>query len=289
MPCTLCPRACGADRENAPGFCGARSIPLVARAALHFGEEPCFGSPVGAVFFSGCALKCVFCQNRAITNGKRGKEVSVTRLSEIYLELQDQGASALDLVTGSHFAPAIAESLNLVKNKLTIPVIWNCSGYESPEILALLRGKIDIYLPDFKFGTSEFSVRYASAPDYPEIALNAIKLMYASAGDPAYDQTGKLLSGVAVRHLVLPGGVEDSLAVLERLHRAFPDKRAILLSLMRQYTPVGKQTPPLNRRVTTLEYEKVLCAAREYGFSGFSQDRSSATSAAIPAFDNTGV
>lgn len=290
MICKLCPRLCGVDRDKTAGRCGVRGfLPVVARAALHFGEEPCFGKRVGAVFFSGCALGCSFCQNRAITSFPVGKRVSVERLCEIFLELQAQGAQALDLVTGSHFAPAIARSLDLARERLKIPVIWNGSGYESEEILDLLRGRVQIHLADFKFASAETAARFCGAPDYPAVAQNAIERILRDTGPCEFDENGVLRRGVVVRHLVLPGCVGDSLRVLAQLDRLVPDKRTILLSLLRQYTPVGANKPPLDRRVTTLEYEKAVRAAQSFGFLGYTQDRSSASASEIPVFDGTGV
>lgn len=291
--CTLCPRRCGVDRALFRGACHVPQALTVARAALHFGEEPCLASEggSGAVFFSGCALGCVFCQNADIS-GKDpfGVEVSEERLCEILLDLQAQGAENIDLVTASHFIPALARVLRQVRGKLKIPVVFNSGGYDTPQQLRLLEGLVDVYLPDMKFASPALAARLCRAPDYPEVAQAALRAMYRQTGECTFDENGKLLRGLLIRHLVLPGHTDDSLSVLDCLHRLFPDKRAIRLSLMRQFTPMDTcREKDLARALTTLEYRRVTKRAAELGFLGYTQERCCVGRDAIPCFDATGV
>ena len=292
--CCLCPRNCGIDRlAGQKGFCGVTAEIMVARAALHMWEEPCISGKEGsgAVFFSGCSLGCVFCQNRAIARGQSGKMITVERLAEIFLDLQRQKANNINLVTAGHFLVQVREALILAKKQgLTIPVVYNSSGYEKAEMLQLLDGLVDIYLPDFKYMESDLAGKYSHAKDYPEIAREALAEMVRQAGTPEFDDRGMMKKGVIVRHLLLPGCRKDAMAVIDFLCRALPADK-ILFSLMSQYTPcykaVGDQK--IGRRVTTFEAESVREYAVSRGLSGFSQDRSSATGEYIPAFDLTGV
>ncbi len=293
-PCSLCPRECGADRSVAPGFCGGGPLPRVARAALHQWEEPCLsgGDPArgsGTVFFSGCPLKCSFCQNYQLSHENFGREVLVSRLAEIFLELQQAGAWNLNLVTGTPYIPWIIEALDLIRGQLVIPVVWNTGGYEKPETLRLLEGYVDIYLPDLKFHNPGLAQDCANAPDYFPVALAAIQEMHRQAGPLQLDQNGMLRRGLIVRHLVLPGERKDSEQLLRRLAEVIPVED-FYLSLMSQYTPYRPMTrKALNRRVATFEYEWVRSVAQELGFSGFGQDRTSAKEEYTPPFDLTGV
>lgn len=289
--CTLCPRRCAVDRAERTGFCSVGSVPTVARAALHFFEEPCISGTRGSgtVFFSGCNLRCVFCQNETISRGKGGKAVTPQRLREIYFELIAQGAHNVNLVTPSHFADAVAESL---EGGLPVPVVWNCGGYESVDTLRKLEGKVQIYLPDFKYADASLAARFSKAPDYPAVAEAAIREMVRQTGDFAFDGDGMLQSGVLIRHLVLPGHLENTFGVIDRVRRMFPRDGQVLFSLMSQYTPVVDvpQFPELCRRLTEEEY----AAAEQYLFDsgiedGFVQDRASAETDYIPTFDGTGV
>lgn len=289
--CTLCPRRCAVDRAERTGFCSVGSVPTVARAALHFFEEPCISGTRGSgtVFFTGCNLRCVFCQNETISRGKGGKAVTPQRLREIYFELIAQGAHNVNLVTPSHFADAVAESL---EGGLPVPVVWNCGGYESVDTLRKLEGKVQIYLPDFKYADASLAARFSKAPDYPAVAEAAIREMVRQTGDFAFDGDGMLQSGVLIRHLVLPGHLENTFGVIDRVRRMFPRDGQVLFSLMSQYTPVVDvpQSPELCRRLTEEEY----AAAEQYLFDsgiedGFVQDRASAETDYIPAFDGTGV
>ncbi|MBR1383134.1 MAG: radical SAM protein [Ruminococcus sp.] len=284
--CTLCPRECGTDRYMTTGFCGEGAAIRIARAELHFWEEPCLSlkGGSGAVFFSGCNLRCGFCQNYSISSGHKGFELTERQLADTFLRLQDMGAENIDLVTPTHFVPGIIEALDLVKDKLDIPIIYNCGGYEKPETLEMLRGYVDIFLPDLKYYSSELSFKLSKASDYFEHSFSAIRKMFEITGKPSYDSEGRLKRGVIVRHLVLPGQRKDSLELVSRLKEAFsPDE--ILISLMSQFTPVYKSAElGLNRRVTTFEYNSVLKAVEEASFDGFFQERSSACEEYIPEF-----
>ena len=293
--CTLCPRNCHADRLMGPaGYCGQSSQIFAARAALHYWEEPCISGEngSGAVFFSGCNLKCVFCQNHNIALGRSGRSVTTDRLTEIFLELQAKGACNINLVTASHFVPQIHISLiNAKKQGLKIPVIYNTGSYEKPETLKLLEGLIDIYLPDLKYFSSALSGKYSYAPDYFEKASLALNEMFRQAGRPVSDpETGLLKRGVVVRHLVLPGETKDSKKVLRYLHETYGND--IYVSLMSQYTPLPHTAhiPELNRMVTEEEYKRVLDFARRIGIEqGFCQEGGSAAESFIPEFDGEGL
>ena len=287
--CTICPRRCGANRAaGRTGFCGAGAALKAARAALHFWEEPCISGTRGSgtVFFSGCTLKCCFCQNYPISAEGLGKEITVEHLAEIFLNLQAQGAHNINLVTPTHFADGIAEALRLARPELHIPVVYNTSGYEKVKTLQMLEGLVDIYMPDFKYMSPELSARYSAAPDYPAVATDALKEMFRQVGRPQFSPDGLLTRGVLVRHLVLPGCRADSLAVLRHLRTLFAPED-ILLSLMSQYTPEFVADAPdrnLHRRLTRFEYESVAALARGLDFRGFFQERSSASAAYTPDF-----
>ena len=287
--CILCPRQCGVDRTERTGYCGSGSLPKVARAAKHHWEEPCISGTEGSgtVFFSGCTLGCVFCQNREISRGGTGREVTVEHLADIFKRLEGQGVHNLNLVTPTHFTPQILQALEL--SKPTVPVVMNCGGYERVETLRQWEGKVKVYLPDLKYFSPELSAKYSAAPDYFAVASKAIMEMHRQ--QPQLVWEGDLLkSGLIIRHLVLPGCMKDSLKVLDFLDKNLP-KDSFLLSLMSQYTPTEncKQFPEINRRVTTYEYRKVADRAAELGFSGFAQDRRSAKEEYTPPFNLEGV
>lgn len=291
--CHLCPRNCGINRNISVGFCGCGSTLKAARAALHHWEEPCISGTrgSGAVFFSGCTLKCCFCQNHLISQGTLGKELSPKRLEEIFLSLQEQGAHNIDLITATQFLPQILPALDLVKHKLHIPVIYNCGGYEKIETLALLKDYIDIYLPDLKYFDSSLSWRYSKAKNYFEIASEVIPYMIEQTGELRYDAQGFLQKGVIIRHMVLPGCKEDSIQLLHWIKENLP-KGNYLLSLLSQYTPFYKSSdyPEINRRITTYEYNKVLDTAISLGLTqGFMQEKSSAKEEYTPPFDLEGI
>lgn len=292
--CTLCPRECHVNRlEGQRGYCGMDSTVRAARAALHMWEEPCISGEKGsgAVFFSGCGLRCCYCQNREIAIGTSGLEISVDRLADIFLELQGKGAANINLVTGAHYVPQIRMALDSAKKRgLILPVVYNSSGYEKAETLKLLRGYVDIYLPDFKYMESSLAESYSKAPDYPETAKKAIQEMVEQTGKCEFDEDGYIVKGTVVRNLILPGHTRNSIKVLEYLYQTYGND--IYISIMNQYTPVHQQEkyPELNRLVTVREYEKVLNAAVELGIeNGFFQDGETAKESFIPSFDYEGI
>ena len=288
--CFLCPRGCGAERDaGKTGFCGMDAQIRVARAALHPFEEP----PVsvergsGTVFFTGCSLRCIFCQNSAIRTPESGEILSVRRLADLFLYLQERGAENINLVTPTHYADGVAAALRIAKPHLHIPVVYNCGGYERVETLRHLAGLVDVYLPDFKYVSSALSAAYSAAPDYAEVATVALAEMVAQTGKVQFDARGKMTRGVMVRHLVLPGCRADSLAVLEKIAATVPIAD-IRLSLMRQYTPdFAPENAPksLKRRVTSFEYESVMARATQMGFEGFFQGKEAASAAYTPNFE----
>lgn len=298
--CTLCPRNCGVDRDNGKtGYCGQTDKVYVARAALHMWEEPCISGKEGSgtVFFCGCTLRCIFCQNHQIALGKAesgdkiGKEVSIERLKEIFLELQEKGANNINLVTGTHYIPQIAMALKLAKEEgLKIPIVYNTSGYEKAESLQILDGLVDIYLPDMKYVSKELSKEYSNASDYFEMASKALEEMVRQVGEAQFDTRGYMTKGVIVRHLVLPGSTRDSKAVLDYLWNTYGNN--IYLSIMNQYTPMEqiKNHPLLSRKVTKREYSKVVDYALSLGWeNAFIQEGETAKESFIPGFNGVGV
>lgn len=289
--CTLCPRNCGVDRDEVLGVCQVSSTVKVARAALHFWEEPCISGEngSGAVFFSGCPLHCVFCQNKEISHGKVGKEITTEELANIYLDLQRQGANNINLVTGTHYIPSIVESVKIARDKgLQIPIIYNTSGYETEESLKLLDGIVNAYLPDFKYWDDVLASQYSHAKDYPDVVKSAIVEMVRQVGEPKFNEDGFIQSGVIVRQLLLPGHTKDSKAILKYLYETYGNR--IYVSLMSQYTPmphIAEKYPELNRRVTKREYEAVVDYALDLGIeNAFIQDRKVAKESFIPKFGN---
>ena len=292
--CDLCPRKCNIDRsKGSVGYCKEGDALRVARIAPHYFEEPVISGSRGSgtVFFSGCSLGCIFCQNKDISrHGGNGKTLSDSELFEQILALQEQGVHNINLVTPTHFLHRMIPLLDKLKNsgQLHIPIVYNSSGYENTDTLRRLEGLVDIYLPDFKYFSSELARKYSAAPDYPSIAEKAIAEMYRQVGKYQYSdaEPNILARGLVVRHLVLPSCREDSIAVLERLSEIIPPGD-ILLSLMSQYTPEFALDTPykeLHRKITTFEYEKVVARAEELGFDGFIQSRSSASATFTPDF-----
>lgn len=288
--CELCPRRCGIDRAAGEiGICGQGAEMRIARAALHPFEEPSVSGTRGSgtVFFVGCSLGCVFCQNRKISRSQEtGEIVSPADLAEVFLRLEGEGAHNINLVTPTHFADGVIEALACVKSRLTIPVLYNTSGYERVETLRRLEGLVDIYMPDFKYADPALAEKLSSAPDYPQAVEAALLEMYRQVGAYELDGEGILRRGLLVRHLVLPGFRKDSLAVLDRLAALFP-KRDILVSLMSQYTPdfaADASVSSLHRRLTRFEYESVVERVRELGFEGYLQEKSSASASYTPDF-----
>ena len=297
--CRLCPRMCGIDRSRGTGFCGCSDTLRAARAALHQWEEPCLsgaeGQPGGSgtVFFSGCTLRCLFCQNYRISSENFGKELTPDQLASVFLDLQSQGAHNLNLVTATQYLPDILEALDQVKDRLHIPVVYNCGGYERLETLREYSGYIDIYLPDLKYYDSNLSQKYSAAKDYFSKASAAITEMIRLTGGLTWnpDSPSLLKKGVIIRHMVLPGAREDSIKLLHWMKDTLPENQ-YLLSIMSQYTPFYKSSmyPEINRRITTYEYQKVVDAAIELGLmNGYMQEKSSAKEEYTPPFDLSGV
>lgn len=314
MRCDICPRACNADRVNKNGYCGMGLNPVVARAFLHMWEEPCISGTrgSGAVFFSGCNLKCIFCQNHEISHGGRGKEITASELAGIFLSLRDKGAHNINLVTPTHFIPSILEALaiaggtptcdcggpangncngaaidhdNGIRPVLGIPVVYNTNAYESLESLKLMEGSVDVYLPDLKYVSAEASKEYSGAGDYFENASKAILEMYRQVGSPVFDRDGIIEKGIVIRHLVLPGHADDSLRVLEWIAANLP--QSVYVSLMSQFVPCFRAIghPVLDRHITRHEYEKVVNKFVKLGLNGYVQERESASEEYIPDFN----
>lgn len=285
--CTLCPRECGADRFNGRGFCGEGADVRIARAELHQWEEPCISGTGGSgtVFFTGCVLKCCFCQNYRVSQQGLGFALSTRQLADTFLRLADMGAENINLVTATHFTPQMIEALDLVRHRLGIPVVFNCGGYEKPETLELLRGYVDVFLPDMKYKSAELSAELSKAGDYFERCMPAIEKMFELTGRPQLDSRGMLTSGTLVRHLVLPGCRHDSIALIRALRERFAPED-IMLSIMAQFTPVYKarEHKLLSRRITTFEYKTVISEAEAAGFEGYIQERGSAEEDFIPEF-----
>ena len=292
--CRLCPRECGVNRmAGQKGRCHESAELFVSRAALHMWEEPCISGTEGSgtVFFAGCSLGCVFCQNQEISRGRSGKKITIERLSEIFLELQAQNANNINLVTAGHYVPQVREALILARQKgLQIPIVYNSSGYEKPETIRILEGLVDIYLPDFKYMEEKTAAEYSKADDYPEVVKACIAEMVRQCPDPEFDERGIMRKGVIVRHMLLPGHVKEAKAIVQYLHEAFGEK--IYISMMNQYTPVEAvmNDPLLGRPVTKREYSRLLDFAEEIGVEqGFYQDGGTARESFIPAFDCQGV
>lgn len=292
--CLLCPRKCGINRRTGQtGVCGVSSEIKVARAALHYWEEPCISGKrgSGAVFFSGCSLHCVFCQNREISDGKVGKVISKERLSDIFMELADKGANNINLVTPGQYIPDIVWAVNDAKSRgMKLPIIYNTSGYENVTELKLLEGIVDVYLPDFKYMDSALSAMYSRAKDYPSVAKLALSEMVRQQPDVVIDDaTGLIQKGVIVRQLLLPGHVNDAKAVLKYLYDTYHDH--VYISMMSQFTPIAlKDYPEINRTVTKREYERLVNYALEIGITNaFIQEGDVAKDSFIPAFDCEGV
>jgi len=292
--CALCPRNCKVNRNNNElGFCNMGNELIVARASLHFWEEPIISGDKGSgtVFFSGCNLKCVFCQNFQISSNNFGKKISIERLSEIFLELQEKGANNINLVTPTHFVPQIIEALKIAKNNsLSIPVVYNSSGYENVETIKLLNGYIDIYLPDFKYFNNKYAIKYSKCSNYFEHASKAVEEMIKQVGTPKFDENGMLIKGVVVRHMLLPGLLEDSKKIIHYLVDKYNDK--IFISIMNQYTPTNNlnKYQEINKTVDKNDYEKLIDYAIDLGIkNGFMQEGETQKTSFIPEFDITGV
>ena len=292
--CTLCPRNCSVNRINGQkGYCKESNELVVARAALHYWEEPCISGEEGSgtIFFSGCAMGCVFCQNRNIANGTVGKKISIDRLVEIFFELKEQGANNINLVTASHYVVQVRKAIQLAKSRgFDLPFVYNCSGYEKKETIELLDGLIDIYLPDFKYFSDEIAQRYSKAKNYFFYASSSLQEMVRQTKEARFDNNGRMLSGVIVRHLQLPSYIEDSKRVIEYLYHTFGNR--IYISIMNQFTPLQglENYPEINRKLTDEEYEELVNFAINLGVEqGFIQEGETASESFIPEFDQTGV
>ena len=291
--CHLCPRECGTDRYTSVGYCRAPAQPVIARAALHMWEEPCISGEEGsgAVFFSGCPVKCVYCQNYSIADCTRGKQVTDDRLSEIFIELQQKNANNINLVTPTHYTYSVINAVKKAKQKgLTIPVVYNCSGYEKEETIRLLDGTVDIYLTDFKYISSDTAKKYSKAPDYPEVVCKALDCMFRQVGTPVFDDRGMMKKGIIVRHLILPGYEEESKKIIKYLYDNYENN--IYLSIMNQFTPLGNVSgyPEINRKVSAAEYDRIIDFACDLGVeNAFVQDGPTASESFIPEFNGEGV
>lgn len=294
--CRLCPRRCGIDRsKDKRGYCGESDTVRVARAALHMWEEPCISGDKGSgtVFFSGCTLRCVYCQNHEISTGQTGKLITVERLSHIFLELQEKGANNINLVTPTHFVPQIIDALEMARNRgLCLPIVYNTSGYECVETLQRLDGYVDIYLPDFKYLDVEHAGKYSAAADYPETAKRALAEMVRQTGAPVFNGSGIMTRGVIVRYLLLPGCLNEGKAVAKYLHHTYGNQ--IYMSLMNQYTPLAtldrERYPKLARRVSRRAYDRLVDYALELGVEqAYIQEGETAEESFIPPFTLQGV
>lgn len=292
--CKLCPRECNADRTHGEnGICGVSGEGIIgARAALHMWEEPCISGETGSgtVFFSGCPLHCVYCQNYVLSHAKRGEEITIERLADIFLELQEKGAANINLVTPTHYTLQIIEAIQIAKrNGLHLPIVYNCSGYEKVATLQMLDGIVDIYLTDFKYMEAESAKRYSKALDYPEIAKLALAEMVRQCQEAKFNDEGMMQKGVIVRHLLLPGHLKNAKSVVQYVYETYGDN--VYLSLMNQYTPLPqvKDYSEINCKVTKAEYEELVDFAIELGVEhGFIQEGETAEESFIPAFDNEG-
>lgn len=284
--CELCPRKCGVDRTKVKGFCGTGSEIRLAKYMVHYGEEPVITGTKGsgAIFFSGCNLRCAFCQNYPISHGLKGENISREKLIDIILSLKEKGVHNINFVTATHYSSVIAEVLEEIKNKLDIPVVYNCGGYESVESLKRLNGLVDIYLPDLKYYSSLLSEKYSGAGDYFEKASLAIEEMVRQQPKTVIAD-GIMQKGVIIRHLVLPKGYKDSMKLMEWVKTSFPENTP-LVSVMRQYTPCydAVNFPEINRRLTTFEYDKVTEKCAELGLEGFTQEKGCETLDMTPDF-----
>lgn len=291
--CFDCPRCCGAMKteHKSSGFCAGSALPSLARAAAHFGEEPCISGKRGSgtLFFTGCSLRCVFCQNHEISRGQGGRELSISQLRDTMLRLRDQGVHNINLVSPSHYVRAIAKALDGLE--LGIPVVWNSSGYDSVESLKMLEGLVQVYMPDFKYAMSEPAKRYSHAEDYPQVAMAAIKEMYRQRGPYKLDDEGIMQSGLLIRHLILPEQELNAMEVMDFVADEFPPD-SVLFSLMSQYTPMPglDAFPELQRTVDSRTNEKLIAYMQRIGIeNGYWQGGESATDEMIPDFDLTGI
>ncbi|MBL4936471.1 radical SAM protein [Clostridium sp. YIM B02515] len=292
--CKLCPRNCNVNRlEGKLGFCKSGAGVKVARVSLHHWEEPCLSGEAGSgtVFFSECNLKCVFCQNHCISHEGVGKEITIERLAEIFLEQQKRGANNINLVTPTHFVPQIIEAIKIAKNnRLTLPIVYNSNGYENIETIKALKGFIDIYLPDLKYYDDKYAVKYSHAPNYFNIVSKAIEEMYSQVGMPEFDDSGMMKKGVIIRHLMLPGLLFDSKKIMDYIHNTFDNN--VYISIMNQYTPVNNLSnyPEINKPLNQKHYESLIDYCLSLGIkNAFIQEEGTVSESFIPDFDLRGV
>lgn len=288
--CAACPRKCNVDRSKALGRCKSGEKIKIARASVHMWEEPCISGTNGSgtIFFSGCNMHCIYCQNEQISNGMLGNEYTDDEVKELIIKISKSGVHNINLVTPTHFSPRIINIIRLIKNEITIPIVYNCSGYEDADFIDELYGVVDIFLTDFKYKSSEISKKYSFCPDYFDVAIKAVEKMIKIVGKP-YIEEGIMKSGVIVRHLILPSHKDDSIEILSELYSRFGNDN-FLVSLMSQFTPTEKcrDFPEINRRITSLEYKRVCEKFDGLGFKGYVQERSSAVEDYIPDFEDVG-
>lgn len=288
--CNLCPHSCFVDRGKTIGVCGMKDKIVIARASLHMWEEPCISGKTGSgtIFFSGCNLKCIFCQNREISTKLVGKEVTIEEFSKICLNLQKKGANNINLVTPTHFVPLIVKGLKLAKqNGLEIPIVYNTSSYETKETIQMLNGMVDIYLPDLKYYDDTYAIKYSHAPNYFRIATEAIAEMAKQVGKPVFDENGLMKRGIIVRHLMMPGLIEDTKRILAYLYQVYQDD--IYISIMNQYTPIRhfKRYLELNQKISDHDYDEAINYALDLGIkNAFIQEGDTASESFIPDFLN---
>ncbi len=288
--CNACPRGCNTDRTSGTGFCKSEDKIKIARASRHFWEEPCISGTNGSgtVFFSGCNMHCVYCQNEKISGGALGEDFTDEEVKELFLKISKSGVHNINLVTPTHFAPRLSKIIAPLKDEIKIPIVYNCSGYENASFIEKLEGVVDIFLTDFKYKSSDISKRYSFCPDYFDVAIKALEKMIKVTGKPQFD--GDIMTkGVVVRHLILPSHKDDSIDILRELYERFGNE-SFLVSLMSQFTPKEKcrDFPEINRKLTSLEYKRVCDSFEKLGFKGFVQERSSATEDYIPNFEDKG-
>lgn len=292
--CTLCRHNCGVNRLNGNiGFCNSGKKIKLARVSLHHWEEPCLSGDKGSgtIFFSNCNLKCVYCQNYIISSNGIGKEISIKRLSEIFLEQQEKGAHNINLVTPTHFVPQIIEALKLAKNSgLKLPIVYNTNSYENLETIKALRGHIDIYLPDLKYFNDKYAIKYSNAPNYFTTASKAIEEMFSQVGEPVFDTNGMMKKGIIIRHLMLPGLLFDSKKIIDYIYNTFRD--SVFTSLMNQYTPIFNTScyPEINKKINPKHYEALVDYCVKLGISNaYIQEQGTASESFIPNFDLRGI
>lgn len=288
--CNACPRKCNISRAEVTGYCKSYEKIKIARASRHMWEEPCISGENGSgtVFFSGCNMRCVYCQNHDISDGVKGIEMSDNDVERLFLRIAESDVHNINLVTPTHYLPRLIKILSGIRKEIPMPIVYNCSGYENVTLLEKCRGIIDVFLTDFKYKSKELSKKYSDCSDYFDVAMSAVEKMVKIAGEPVFEE-GIMKSGVIVRHLILPSHKNDSIEILRELHRKFGNDK-FLLSLMSQFTPNERCQlyPEINRSVTSLEYKRVRDVYEELGFNGYIQERSSATEKYIPDFDDKG-